>query len=229
MDSFSIQSYKGEYHVHFEDDLFSLIKSEPNDKRFYFVDEHVAYLYSAQLSDLLNEKNHLMIHASEDKKALEKMPDIINTLAEKGVKRGWHLIAIGGGITQDMCCFIASCLYRGLDWSFYPTTLLAQADSCIGSKSSINCGAFKNIVGTFTPPRQVYINVDFLKTLSRSEVQSGIGEIMKVALIDGPEFSQKLFQDYDLLLEDYVLLAHYIRKALSVKKILLKKMNLIKI
>ena len=78
------------------------------------------------------------------------------------IKRGNPLIAIGGGIVQDITCFLASTMMRGLPWIFFPTTLLAQSDSCIGSKSSINSGEVKNILGTFTPPNKVIIDINLV-------------------------------------------------------------------
>ena len=69
---------------------------------------------------------------------------------------------------------------RGLKWIFYPTTLLAQSDSCIGSKSSINSGDLKNILGTFNPPKRVILDVNFLETLKKEDIYSGIGEMIKV-------------------------------------------------
>ncbi|HIG18927.1 MAG TPA: hypothetical protein EYQ31_17405, partial [Candidatus Handelsmanbacteria bacterium] len=65
-------------------------------------------------------------------------------------------------------------------------TLIAQADSCIGSKSSINLGATKNILGTFNPPEEILIDPSFLETLGPADLRSGIGEIIKVHVIDGP-------------------------------------------
>ena len=44
----------------------------------------------------------------------------------------------------------------------------------------------KNILGTFTPPEQVVINVDFLQTLEEKDISSGIGEMIKVHAIDSP-------------------------------------------
>ncbi|MCP4131254.1 MAG: hypothetical protein GY754_09760, partial [bacterium] len=49
-------------------------------------------------------------------------------------------------IIQDITCFLASTMFRGMSWHFFPTTLLAQSDSCIGSKSSINVGTCKNLM-----------------------------------------------------------------------------------
>ena len=97
------------------------------------------------------------------------------------------MVAIGGGIIQDITCFLASTMMRGLPWIFYPTTLLAQSDSCIGSKSSINSGEVKNILGTFTPPNKVIIDINFLKSLEEKDILSGIGEMIKVHAINSPE------------------------------------------
>ena len=36
---------------------------------------------------------------------------------------------------------------RNVDWYFFPTTLLAMSDSCIGGKCGINLGKYKNQLG----------------------------------------------------------------------------------
>ena len=37
--------------------------------------------------------------------------------------RNIHLISIGGGIIQDITGLVANILYRGIKWTFIPTTL----------------------------------------------------------------------------------------------------------
>src|SRR5437773_1432299 len=68
-----------------------------------------------------------------------------------------------------------------------PTTLLAQCDSCIGSKSSINIGKYKNQLGTFYPPRWVYLAPQVLRTLPFDDIRSGMGEIIKLHLLAGEQ------------------------------------------
>jgi 3-dehydroquinate synthase len=48
------------------------------------------------------------------------------------------LVVIGGGILQDLVGFCASIYARGIEYILIPTTLLAQTDSCVGGKTSIN-------------------------------------------------------------------------------------------
>src|SRR5204862_6898132 len=134
----------------------------------------VAMLYDEELEPVLSSPSVLRVAASEPDKSLDRFPGYVEHLVGCGVRRGHVLVAVGGGVIQDIVCFLAATLLRGLEWHFVPTTLLAQADSCIGSKSSINVGEIKNILGTFTPPAQVVIAVPVLRTLSEEEVRSGI-------------------------------------------------------
>ena len=146
----------------------------------------------------MQDNSVLMIEAKEQNKTLESMPTYVTHLLEKQVRRDDILIAVGGGIIQDITCFLAGTLLRGIDWSFYPTTLLAQADSCIGSKSSINCGDAKNLIGTFTPPNRVIIGNDYLQTLDDRDVRSGVGEMLKVHGIAGASEFDEISSKYNL-------------------------------
>jgi 3-dehydroquinate synthase len=123
------------------------------------------------------------IEATETQKSLENVPWIVSALLERGFRRDCELLAVGGGVTQDVACFIASVLLRGVRWSFIPTTLLAQCDSCIGSKSSINIGKFKNQIGGFYPPNEIALNFGVLATLPPDEIRSGMGEAIKLHLL----------------------------------------------
>jgi 3-dehydroquinate synthase len=136
------------------------------------------------------------------------------------VKRGVDLVAIGGGIIQDITGFIASILYRGMDWVFYPTTLLAQADSCIGSKSSINIGSYKNQIGTFYPPHRVLIVSDVLKSLPWDEVRSGLGEVIKLQLIAGESGFEELMNDLEKVTpkDDGGVISKWVERSMAVKK-----------
>lgn len=146
--------------------------------------------------------NMIVIDATENSKKYENIAWIVETLVSKHLRRDSRLVVIGGGVTQDIGCWIASTYMRGIDWTFVPTTLLAQADSCIGSKSSINFGEYKNLLGTFYPPSQVIINRDFLTTLSQADIRSGMAEIVKLMIIDGhaPAVIEQNLQDLDTAL-----------------------------
>ena len=219
-DTLTIQSHKGPYDVLFGDDARrGLAALAAGDRPLHvIIDERVAALHTDRLAPLLAGPSVLRLEATETNKSLEKFPAYVDHLVGKGIRRDHLLVAIGGGIIQDTTCFLAATMLRGVDWAFCPTTLLAQADSCIGSKSSINSASAKNILGTFTPPRTIYLDVAFQDTLDPRDVRSGVGEILKVHAIDGPDSFAALAADYDRLFSEPGLMLRYVRRALEIKK-----------
>ena len=212
-----IESHRGPYTVQFDENVFSAIEASAPNAHF-IVDAKVAQLYESQLGAVLQRFPSLRIEASEKSKSLDQFTPYVERLVEGGIRRGHTLVAIGGGIIQDITCFLAATVLRGMEWQFYPTTLLAQADSCIGSKSSINLGKIKNLLGTFTPPSKVVISTRFLTTLNEIEIRSGIGEMLKAHAIEGVEAFDDIASHYLQLKKDPVILAHYIYRSLGIKK-----------
>lgn len=219
-----IASQAGPYTVRFCERVSDAgIKIAPEGPYHLVVDERVANLYSSELAELQSRAlSVLPLEATESVKSLEEVPRIVAKLAEARIRRDHTLVAIGGGIIQDLTCFIASMLFRGIKWAFLPTTLLAQADSCIGSKSSINAAGVKNLVGNFYPPTKIVVASDFLATLNERELRSGIGEIIKVHIIDGPESFDRLAQAFDLLPDDPDVMQKFIHRSLEIKKRLIE-------
>lgn len=174
----NIHNYEVEFCENFDfiDDLKRI------EKKVFILDKNIYSLY-ANLFDGLKEEDVFLFDAVEEQKTLNSVEKIYKFLATKDAKRNITLISFGGGITQDVTGFVASTLYRGIKWVFVPTTFLAQADSCIGSKTSLNFESYKNILGGFYPPNKIYIQPEFLDTLTTKDYYSGIGEIIKFALL----------------------------------------------
>lgn len=212
-----IQSYRGSYRVDFLDRPVTMADIGEGELH-PVVDARVAELYADRLGPLFDNPNTIRIEATEPNKSIERIIPVIEQMVANKIKRGHRIVAVGGGIIQDISCFIATTLMRGIDWQFLPTTLLAQADSCIGSKSSINMGAAKNILGTFNPPGQILVDPHFLDTLDPVDVRSGIGEIIKVHAIAGPEAYDRLATEFGTLTTDRTVLARFMRDALSIKQ-----------
>jgi len=147
------------------------------------IDQNIVNLYNDKYR--FDENKLIVIDAFEHLKTPETSLKICEEIMLKGVKRKDKIVAMGGGITQDLVTFATSILYRGIQWIWLPTTLLAQADSCIGGKSSLNYKSWKNIIGNFYPPEKIIVQSDFLNTLSEADMRSGIGEILKVHLLSG--------------------------------------------
>ena len=218
----NIQSHRGAYRVAFDNNGIEALNRSPIKNALYIVDENIYRLYGDQLERIFVDGRVVRIEATEENKSIDKISSYISSMVAQGIKRGEPLVAIGGGITQDITCFLAATMMRGLPWTFYPTTLLAQADSCIGSKSSINSGLLKNILGTYTPPNEVVIDVSFLDTLKDEDIFSGVGEMLKVHAIHAPESFDNIAKEYDRIFEEKKLMKDFIHDSLLFKKALIE-------
>ena len=95
---------------------------------------------------------------------------------------------------------------------------MGQCDSCIGSKSSINFDNYKNLLGTFNPPTEIFIYNSFLNTLSDSEIKSGLGEMLHYFLTDGIDLASSLSNNYNDLIVNRTNLIPFIKSSLKIKK-----------
>ncbi len=127
----------------------------------------------------------LWIEATKEAKALEQTLPLFVALKDAGLGRSSRLTAIGGGVVQDIATFVASLFMRGIPWDYVPTTFLGMADSCLGGKSSINVGPYKNLIGNFHPPSRIEILPSFARTLPAVELAGGAAEAAKIAFCRG--------------------------------------------
>lgn len=158
------------------------------------------------------------VDAKESHKTLDYSVEIIKKFLDYKVQKKTTVLAIGGGITQEITSFVTSIYYRGLNWHYFPTTLLSQVDSCIGGKNSLNFDNFKNILGTFNPPNSIFLDFHFLDSLESQELHGGIGEIIKIFLISGIDNYYYLAENIQGLYQDRNVLHHFIYSALILKK-----------
>lgn len=187
-----------------------------NESQLFIIDRNVFKLF---FKNQIKIKNFILINSSEENKSYQKISHVISKILQKKLNKNSKIVAIGGGITQDITSFICSIYFRGIEWEFFPTTLLAQGDSCIGGKTSINFGKFKNQLGNFNPPSSIYIDTIFLKRLKKIDIKSGIGEmahLLAVRSYNNFNFISKYFKE-EITLKDLIL------KSLQSKKYYIEK------
>lgn len=218
MYNFTVKSVVHDYDVQFISNTNEVLNEELKEGDVLIIDKNIKRLYADVLEDVLNKFKHIEVEAIEPNKSYQGVMPIMNNLIENGFRKNHRLIAIGGGITQDITAFIASIMYRGVSWYFFPTSLLAQGDSCIGSKTSINFYEYKNLVGGFYPPNKIYINLDFLDSLSEKELKSGLGEMLHYFIVSGEEDFRRFKKEYPMALKDKTILIGIIARSLEIKK-----------
>lgn len=185
------------YHIYIEDNFSGLgaavSELDVLDRRAVIVtDEHVAPLYleavEEQLTPVFSEVSSIVLPAGEAYKNVSAIETIYEQLIKKNLNRKDVLVALGGGVIGDMTGFAAATYMRGIRFIQIPTTLLAQVDSSIGGKTGVDFQSYKNMVGAFHMPSLVYSSISALKTLDAVQYASGMGEVIKHALIQSRDY-----------------------------------------
>jgi len=173
-------------------------KSNFGCKYAIITDSNVKKLYGEKLKkQLRNARIDAEIFSfpnGERNKTIKTAELIIEQLLKKNFHRDDCVIALGGGVVGDIAGFVASIYMRGMGLIQIPTTLLAMVDSSIGGKTGVDNFYGKNLIGTFYQPKNIYIDIDFLKILPEKEIKNGIAEIIKYGVIKSPKILKLLIK-----------------------------------
>ncbi len=160
-------------------DIYEFTKGQ---KRLVVMSKNVYKLYCEDLN--FSDEEIFILPDGEKEKNYTNYLKIIQKAQELGLTRKDVIIAVGGGVVGDIAGFAASTYMRGIDFIQIPTTLLSAVDSSVGGKTAIDYNGVKNIIGSFYQPKKVFININFLNTLDKKQYMSGLGEVLKYALIE---------------------------------------------
>lgn len=187
-----IKSKHEDYPVFFFNSINEAISKITDLDLFVLVDRNIYNLYHETLKEFLSKNPYFIVEPIEQFKTLSGVEKVSEWLVSNKATKSSKIIAIGGGITQDLATFVSSIYHRGIKWIFFPTTLLSQADSCIGAKCGINLTDHKNQLGVIYAPSQIFIVQEFLGTLNEDDFASGYGEIYKLSVTGSREFYKDL-------------------------------------
>lgn len=227
--SFENKSYDIVYANDFEnltDELAFL--NTPKKKVCIVTDDKVAGLYQNIVYEILKKSFSEVIVFSfkngEEQKNLDTIENLYATLIEHHFDRNDILAALGGGVVGDMCGYAAATYLRGIGFIQIPTTLLSQVDSSIGGKTGVDYKQYKNMIGAFHMPRLVYTNIATLKDLDDRQYYSGMGEVMKHALIRNEEYFEWIISSmYEIFDRDLDVLREMIYQSNLIKKEVVEK------
>jgi len=165
-------------------------------------DSRVRKLIGERLFDKIKGIDTILISfkAGEKSKTRKTKAYVEDEMLKHKCGRDTLIIALGGGVVGDLAGFVAATFMRGIPFIQIPTTLMAQADSSIGGKTSINTSAGKNLIGAFHQPSAVFIDIDSLKTLDKRNFVNGLVEIVKHGLIRDRDFFNFLKENMDAIL-----------------------------
>lgn len=163
-------------------------------------ESRVAGLHLARLCAGLQPAAQVILPPGEATKTLAGARRVYDALLAANVERGDLLVAIGGGMITDLGAFVAATYKRGMDFILVSTSLLGCVDASVGGKAAVNLPAAKNIVGLFTTPLAVVLDLWALSTLPRAQRAEGLAEAYKTGLIGRPELFDLVDQRLEALL-----------------------------
>ena len=192
----------------------TLKKVSSYEKIVIITDPLVNELWGGMLRSSLKSEGFsfdvIEIPRGERYKNLQVAFKIYDKLVQLEIHRDCCIIAFGGGVIGDLAGFVAATFMRGTYLVHVPTTLLAQVDSSIGGKTSVNHPKGKNLIGVFYQPLFVHCDVEALTTLPQKEISTGLAEVIKYGVIEDEDFfkvleanshhlNTKAFEDVDTL------------------------------
>lgn len=163
-------------------------------------DSHVGKLYgesiAAQVSGAGYRVELFTFPAGEWNKTRDSWASLSDRMLASHFGRDSAVIALGGGVVNDVAGFVAATYLRGVSLVQVPTTLLAMIDSSIGGKTGVDVPAGKNLLGAFHQPRVVIADPALLGSLSSVQLAAGLAEAVKHGVIADAEYFAFLASEY---------------------------------
>lgn len=163
----------------------------------------------------LQKADIIEIDSGEENKNIDICINIWHELIANKADKHTLFINLGGGVICDLGGFVASTFKRGIKYFNVPTTLMAQVDAAIGSKTGVDLDHIKNAIGVFNDPASVFIIPEFLSTLPERHIRSGFSELLKHGLIYDAEYWNELIKIENLNATNWI---PYIHQSVMIKK-----------
>lgn len=157
-------------------------------------DDNVAPLYANTVSEALGTERvcRVVVPAGEAHKTLETVRFIYDQLLNAQLDRHTTVVALGGGVINDMAGYVAATFLRGVDFVTCPTTLLAMVDASVGGKTGVDVPQGKNLIGAFKQPTAVIADLATLDSLPPAEIAAGMAEAIKHGVLNNPHLFAEL-------------------------------------
>jgi shikimate kinase / 3-dehydroquinate synthase len=182
-------SSSGEYPIYVGPDLLGSGWWPLGGRRFCVSDSAVAGRYADALGPLeaLTE-----VDPGEGSKTMAEAERVLRGLAQAGMTKEDHVIALGGGVVGDLAGLCAHLYQRGVPVVQVPTTVVAQVDSAYGGKTGVDLPEGKNYAGAYHLPAAVIADTSVLATLPPEELAAGFVEVVKTGLLAGGDLWERV-------------------------------------
>ncbi|QQY80521.1 3-dehydroquinate synthase [Keratinibaculum paraultunense] len=207
--------------------FYEYVLDESINRIYIITDKIVNKLYIEYLKSYIDNNIETYVYVlppGEENKTIENVLLIYDDLIQNNIDRQTLIVSFGGGVVGDIAGFVASTYKRGIKYIQIPTTFLSQVDSSIGGKTGFDYKGFKNIIGTFYFPERIFIDVSFLKSLSKREIICGLGEVFKYGLIADYSLFQFIKNNFKNIYDKNLdILMHIVNSSVNIKHNIVSK------
>ncbi len=202
---FHVEGYeKIDFSLAFVNGLFDVKNTDLADSYQSFgrclavVDHNVNRLYGSQMQQYFKHYNIDLtifpVRIEENAKTINTFLSIIDAFSAFDLVRKEPVLVVGGGLVLDVVGFACSAYRRSTNYIRVPTTLIALVDAGVAIKVAVNHGKLKNRLGAYHPPKKVFLDFSFLRTLPTDQVRNGMAELVKIAVVSNAEVFELLYE-----------------------------------
>ena len=202
---FHVEGYeKIDFSLAFVNGLFDVKNIELADSYQGFgrclavVDHNVNRIYGSQIEQYFKYFNiDLTIYPviiEENAKTINTFLSVVDAFSAFNLLRKEPVLVVGGGLVLDVVGFACAAYRRSTNYIRVPTTLIALVDAGVAIKVAVNHGKLKNRLGAYHPPKKVFLDFSFLRTLPTDQVRNGMAELVKIAVVSNAEVFELLYE-----------------------------------
>ncbi|MFN2570426.1 MAG: 3-dehydroquinate synthase [Gemmatimonadales bacterium] len=185
-------------------------------------DAHVGAAYGEPLNAALQGAGlnaHLFTFPTgEWNKTRDTWASLSDQMLAAHLGRDCAVIALGGGVVNDVGGFVAATYLRGVNLVQVPTSLLAMIDSSIGGKTGVDVPAGKNLLGAFHQPRVVVADPELLGSLTSAQLATGLAEALKHGVVADADYFAFLEREYAAIFAKHApALERLVRRSVEIK------------
>lgn len=185
----SVNLHEKSYKVHIEKGILNNVNNfiDKNKKVLIISDDGVPSSYIQSVKNQFPMAFVFVFPHGEKNKSLETYVQVLQYLIDNSFSKADYIIAVGGGVVNDLSGFVALTFKRGIHFVSIPTTTLSMVDASIGGKTALNFSKVKNVIGGYHHPDVVLIDPETLQTLPKRHFINGSIEALKVGILGDKE------------------------------------------
>lgn len=207
--------------------LHNTLECNPTDRIFFITDSNVNPFSLPYLEECAGfaPVNRIVIPAGEANKNPSTLLSICSAMSRDNATRQSIVVNMGGGMVSDIGGFAASIFKRGIRYLNLSSTLLGAVDASIGGKTGVDFNpseyadtpVLKNELGAFHLPLASIPLPELFPSLPHAEFLSGLGEVMKTAMLACPDIYTHLLSHPDFSV-DSPLISDFTSRCASFKQ-----------